>query len=239
MIKVLKIISRCFQRPLGSFLFLLLFPISPLFADSPHITFSVDDTGQSSQKTEGVIHASPQSVWETLSPAQNWKTFMPHVPESIVLTQKGVDEIQSVSKEKNVNLADLIKIARANASSLNPQEGETWKGHVFLVVDTPFPVADRWFLLTLEANEKKRAESLFDLCWNMVVGNVKTTQGCFYIRPSPSGNPADTYLIRDEVSDVGGHVPKWVVSLGSKVTVPQMFKNIEKKSAARGISSTR
>ena len=107
------------------------------------------------------------------------------------------------------------------------EEGKVWSQNLFLIIDTPFPIADRWTVLKLTADESRARRHEYDQCWTLLVGNVNAAEGCFHIKPGPETDTTD--LVREEISDVGGHVPGWVMRMGAKVIVPQIYRNLEKR----------
>ena len=121
-----------------------------------------------------------------------------------------------------------MKLARPYRVDVPIRRGGRWEGTAFQLLDLPFPAVNRWFLLHYVNDETKFPEHRYRQCWEMIDGNVNSVRGCFHL--SPGGTPGETALEYEEISDIGGHVPEWVVQIGVKQTTPDVFRNLEREA---------
>jgi hypothetical protein len=92
------------------------------------------------------------------------------------------------------------------------------------VMDTPFSVANRWFLLCYIHDETQANQGRYSQCWKMIDANVDYVDGCFKVQPT--SEQKNTRLHFHERVDLGGHVPEWVVKIGIRHATPKVFKNL-------------
>ena len=174
-------------------------------------------------KAEGVLKASPDDVWKYLIRFNEYDRFMPRVIESFFISEEGV---QALKKAPTRNANRLRHVARPFKIDLQEQTGQIWKGFVFMVVDAPFPVENRWYVLKMTMDESRSNEHRYERCWTLVAGNIKSADGCWSVEPAKEGSFSVSHY-QDHIN-LGGKVPEWVSRIGATQTVPQMFESLEK-----------
>ena len=61
----------------------------------------------------------------------------------------------------------------------------------------------------------------------MVIGNLKTNQGFWFIEPYGEKSTKVTYQL---LTDPGGSIPKFFIDMGVKVTMPNVIKAVKKRA---------
>ncbi|MBI2066403.1 MAG: hypothetical protein HYT77_00115 [Deltaproteobacteria bacterium] len=206
---------------------LLSYPLISI-ASPIKISYQKGDSHRPSKMhAEGIIKGEPEQIWEIIIRINDWSHFMPRMPVSHYVSEEGVVAIQ---KTRNQNPKFLSKLAAQFKIDRKPHRRGKWGGIAFQVVNTPFPVANRWFLLRYLNNESKIYERKYEQCWSMIDGNVRSVQGCFRLQPTEKRG--ETFLYYEEISDLGGHIPEWVVKLGVRMTTPDVFHNLEREATS-------
>ena len=205
-------------------LFFLITITSPLQAAQVKVWHEYHKNTPSAVKAEGILKASPEAIWKTLIRFNDYADFMPRITESFFITPEG---IEALKKSKTKNAQKIKKIAQKFKTMYPRKKGKTWNAYVFMVLNTPFPVANRWYILHTVNDETKAQEQKYKRCWKLVIGNIDNAQGCWYLEPTPQ--PSNTLARYQDSVNPGGHVPQWAAKMGATRTVPKMFKNLEKE----------
>lgn len=174
-------------------------------------------------KAESVVKASPEAVWSYLIRFNDYSKFMPRVIESLFISEDGIRAIQGAGT-RNAN--KLRSVARKYKIEPSRKMGGKWEGYVFMVLDTPFPVENRWYVLKAVQDETRSREHIYRRCWNLVIGNIESAEGCWTLKPGEE--TSETLASYEDVVNPGGNVPEWAAKMGANQTVPQMFKSLEK-----------
>src|SRR3989338_10145241 len=121
-----------------------LFIDNSLEAATIKVWHEMHDNAPSAVNAEGILKASPNAIWETLIRFNDFAKFMPRVRESFFITQEGVDALK---KTKTNHINKIQEIARLYKTDDHRLKGGKWEGFVFMVLNTPFPVTNRWYIL--------------------------------------------------------------------------------------------
>ncbi|OGP14513.1 MAG: hypothetical protein A3F89_02105 [Deltaproteobacteria bacterium RIFCSPLOWO2_12_FULL_50_11] len=199
-----------------------LFIANSLEAATIKVWHEMHDNAPSAVNAEGILKASPNAIWETLIRFNDFAKFMPRVRESFFITQEGVDALK---KTKTNHINKIQEIARLYKTDDHRLKGGKWEGFVFMVLNTPFPVTNRWYILHTIHDESEAFQDKFYRCWNLVFGNIENAQGCWYLQPAEE--PSHTFARYQDSIHPGGNVPRWAARMGATQTIPQMFKNLE------------
>ncbi len=174
-------------------------------------------------RAEGVLQASPEQVWAQIIRFNEYAQFMPNVLESFFIREEGVGALRTAGTE---NANKLRAVARPFKIPAPRKEGGRWEGLLFMVLNTPFPVENRWYVIRTTQDESRAAEHLYKRCWELVTGNIKSSKGCWTFELGPG--PGETVSRYEDQADPGGKVPEWVTRAGATKTIPEMFRRIEK-----------
>jgi hypothetical protein len=98
---------------------------------------------------------------------------------------------------------------------------------IFMVIDTPFPVENRWYVIRSVQDETKASQKIYKRCWDFVVGNIESANGCWNLEPTEMSETLAHYV--DNVNP-GGNVPEWVSRMGAHQAMPQVFRALEARS---------
>ncbi len=192
-------------------------------ASAVKVTHDIRSDGPSEVTAEGVLQASPEKIWAQVIRFNEYATFMPHVLESFFITEEGVETLKNAG---TANANKLRAVARPFKTPVSRKEGGRWEGLAFMVLNTPFPVENRWYVIRTVQDETGAAGHKYKRCWELVTGNIESAKGCWTF--VPGANPEETVSRYEDQADPGGNVPEWVTRMGATQTIPQMFEKVEK-----------
>jgi hypothetical protein len=191
------------------------------------VTHDIRSGALSTVKAEGILKTSPEKVWAQVVRFNEYATFMPHVMESFFISQEGIEALRNAGT-KNAN--KLRGVAKAYKIPVPRKAGGRWEGDVFMVLNTPFPVENRWYVIHSVQDETQSASHQYKRCWELVTGNIDASKGCWTFAPGATAE--ETSSVYEDQADPGGNVPEWVTRLGATQTIPQMFEKVEKLAQA-------
>jgi hypothetical protein len=162
-----------------------------------------------------VVSAPVDRVWAVLNRSGEFADYMPNTPVSWLIDLSVRADVGVRRKwERPALEAALEGYRRAD-----------WPGDtVFLysVLDVPFPVSDRWYLL-----EMTRDTVAHSIRWEQVTGNVKSNDGLWQLAPWPdSGQTLVTYTTSVEP---GVAVPGFILAIGIRQSLPGIIKSLRKR----------
>lgn len=209
--------SKCF-----AFALLLLLPVVAL-ASPVNVSHDIHSGAASTVKAEGILKASPEKIWDQVVRFNEYGSFMPHVIESFMISKEGIEALKNAGT-KNAN--KLRAVAKPYKIPVPRKEGGRWEGDVFMVLNTPFPVENRWYVIHSVQDETDSEKHKYERCWELVIGNIDASKGCWTFVPGASGD--ETLSVYTDQADPGGNVPEWVTRMGATQTIPQMFEKVER-----------
>ena len=164
--------------------------------------------------TARVIVAAPvEQVWAVLLDAGKFHEYMPRYLASDLVGGDVAERARALGWGR----AELEKAAAENR--LKEWPGDT----VFFynVLDMPFPVSDRWYLL-----EMVRDNVSHTIQWNMVAGNMKENYGGWVLE---SAGPDRTLVTYFTCSDPGISLPNFMLDIGLKSALPGVVAGLRKR----------
>lgn len=211
----------------GMVLFLLSREAGAVAALQVRDTYQED--GRATIRVEGVLKGSPEKIWNDLVRFNDYSKFMPHVTESFFISETGVQKIREAMKE-TMNANKIRNVAKPYRIDVVQRKNTSWDGLVFMVLDTPFPVENRWYVIRTTQDESRASENIYKRCWNLVIGNIESAKGCWHL--GPSGDGSETSARYEDNVNPGGHVPQWVSRMAAHETMPDVFRTLEKRAVA-------
>ena len=201
---------------------LFILPLKLAGADV-HVTHDYKKGEPSLVHAVGTIVGNSDDVWENMIRFNDYASFMPRVIDSFFISQEGIQAIQAAGTR---NASRLRSVAQRYKVEGDRKKNGVWSGFVFMVINTPFPVENRWYILNVTQDETQAAVHTYKRCWNLVEGNIEAAEGCWQVQPDAiKGKSLLTY--QDHVNP-GGKVPEWIARMGATKTVPEMFESLEK-----------
>ncbi len=164
-------------------------------------------------KVMGVIDAPIDQVWMVLSDYNHFYQFLPRLPVTFIVDKKAVDEINQKLHWEREELEAVLDQYR-----LNEVMSDTV--YFYNVLDMPFPVGDRWYLL-----EMVRFPAQYTVRWRMVLGNMVINDGMWELSPC-SNNEFQTLAAYTTCSDSGIELPRFIVNMGLKKSLPDIIKGV-------------
>ena len=165
-------------------------------------------------QAQATIDAPIERIWEILNDFNRYAEFLPRQVKSWIVSPEVLAEISQESGLSRRQAEYLLGPYR-----LDSVEGDTV--YSYNVLDMPFPVSQRWYLL-----ETVRDVEQYSLTWHQVTGNLRATTGSWQLEPLDDKTLA-TYTTR---SDVGISVPGFLVNLGLNQTLPDVIKALRRRA---------
>ena len=187
---------------------------------------SYDSNGKGLVNGEGILQGSPESVWIHLSNFNNYSKFMPRVVDSFFISEQGLQKVRE-SMKATMNPNKMRNIAKSYKIDMPRKKGQLWSSFVFMELNAPFPVENRWYILESNFDETRASSKIFKRCWSYVVGNIESADGCWDVEPSGADG---TYLKYVDNVNPGGNVPRWVSRAAARQTIPDVFRALEKRT---------
>lgn len=194
-----------------------------LWASPVQVKHDIRTDGPSEVIATGVLQASPEKIWSHVIRFNEYAAFMPHVVDAFLITEEGVEAIKNAG---TVNANKLRAVAKPYKTAVRRKEGGRWEALAFMVLNTPFPVENRWYVIRTTQDETEADGHKFKRCWELVTGNIDAAKGCWSFAPGAS--PDETSSVYEDQADPGGNVPAWVTRAGATQTIPEMFEAVEK-----------
>ncbi|HTW91764.1 MAG TPA: SRPBCC family protein [bacterium] len=172
--------------------------------------------GQLGGRSQGVIAVPLDRVWAVLNRSNEFADYMPNFLVSWLVDRAAMGDIACRRWQRAELEGVLKKYLLAD-----------WIGDTVLfynVLDMPFPVSDRWYLL-----EMTRDTTTHSISWSQVVGNLKSTAGSWQLAPwLDSVHTLATYTT---VSEPGIALPAFVLDMGLNQSLPGVIKALRKRVA--------
>jgi hypothetical protein len=176
--------------------------------------------GELGGRSQGVIAAPLDRVWAVLNRSGEFADYMPNFLASWLVDRTAMGDIEPGRRWQRAELEEAVAEYRL----------ADWPGDTVLfynVLDMPFPVSDRWYLL-----EMTRYKAAHLICWNQVIGNLKSTAGSWQLAPwLDSRHTLATYTT---VSEPGIALPGFVLDMGLTQSLPGVIKALRKRVAQPG-----
>ena len=206
-------------------LFTVLFVLTAAAASASPVQVKHDirSDGPSEVVATGVLQAPPEKVWAQVIRFNEYASFMPHVVDAFLINEAGVEAIKNAG---TVNANKLRAVAKPFKVAVPRKQGGRWEGLAFMVLNTPFPVENRWYVIRTVQDETQSAQHRYKRCWELVAGNIDSAKGCWSF--APGANADETSSVYEDHADPGGNVPAWVTRAGATQTIPEMFEAVEK-----------
>jgi hypothetical protein len=166
----------------------------------------------------GLVDAPVDATWEALNDFNHYATFMPRVRVAHLVDAAAWTQVAARAPWERGALEALL----VHHPLDRPQDERFF---FYNVLDAPFPVRDRWYLL-----EMRRDLSAHTLRWTLVAGNLKATQGGWTLRPWPA-DPRRTLAEYTSYSDTGLPLPAFVLRAGLTQTLPDVIRGLRRRLA--------
>lgn len=174
----------------------------------------------------GVINVPPETVWQVITDNNNFKKFMPQTLDSLIVAKEKVAKILKKNPKKHSQMKSLLN---KKVSHPLPHRSPGKKGVVYFysLLDFPWPISNRWYIIKINRDETRAAEHIYFDSWDMEIGNLKTNQGFWLLEPFGEGCTKTTYQL---LIDPGGHIPKFFIDIGTKVTMPNVIRAVREQA---------
>lgn len=176
------------------------------------------EPGSLGGRSQGVIRAPIERVWTVLNESNEFENYMPNFLASWLIDRSAQSEVECRGDWNRGELERLLAVHRLG----------DWPGDTVLfynVLDMPFPVSDRWYLL-----EMWRDHESHTIGWNQLVGNLKMTRGSWELSPWPAGQTLATYTT---VSIPGIALPRFFLDIGLNQSLPGVIRGLRNRVMAQ------
>jgi hypothetical protein len=173
--------------------------------------------GELGGRSQGVIAAPLDRVWAVLNRSGEFADYMPNFLVSWLVDRAAMGDVEPGRRWQRTELEEAVAEHRL----------ADWPGDTVLfynVLDMPFPVSDRWYLL-----EMTRDTAEHSIRWSQLVGNLKSTDGSWQLVPWLDG--MHTLATYTTVSDPGIALPGFVLDVGLSQSLPCVIKALRRRVA--------
>ncbi|MCX6841979.1 MAG: hypothetical protein NTX53_06860 [candidate division WOR-3 bacterium] len=171
-------------------------------------------------QSRGVVAAPLDRVWAVLNRSCEFADYMPNFLESWLIDRAAMADVG----ERHSWQRDQLEVTMEEYRLVD------WPGDTVLfynVLDMPFPVSDRWYLLEMT---REPAEHL--IRWSQLVGNLKSTDGSWQLVPwLDTGHTLATYTT---ISEPGIELPGFILDIGLNQSLPGVIKALRKRVMQSG-----
>lgn len=151
------------------------------------------------------VDAPPETVFNVVSDFEHYPDFMPYVEESRVLSRKNDREVITYAR-----VAPSFVSKRDYPLKVRMTRGSTANGGIFKVEWTAYPEA------------QPEIEG---------VVRIKLNEGSWVAEPLDGGKR--TQLTYRVLTNPGGLIPDFVVSMSNTVAIPELFEAVKKRSVEK------
>lgn len=173
----------------------------------------------------GIVDAPPNIVWKVIGDNNNFKNFMPHTLESIVV-DKDLMPIILEKKPKNEREVEEI-VGLAVDPKIYHVKGGKYSVYFYTLLDFPWPISNKWYILKIDRDETRSTQGIYISSWDMVIGNLRTNKGSWFLEPYSEGRTKVTYNL---LTDPGGKIPDFFINMGTEVTMPDVIRAVRKRA---------
>ncbi|MBW1972263.1 MAG: hypothetical protein JRI44_05455 [Deltaproteobacteria bacterium] len=174
----------------------------------------------------GVINTPPEIVWQIIKDNSHFKEFMPQTLESMIVSPETLKEILKKQLKKSEEIERLIR-ENSLKSSFYRSSKNKYTIYFYSLLDFPWPINNKWYIIKINRDETRAYAHIYRDSWDMVIGNLKTNQGFWFIEPYGEKSTKVTYQL---LTDPGGSIPKFFIDMGVKVTMPNVIKAVKKRA---------
>jgi hypothetical protein len=161
----------------------------------------------------GIIDAPIDLVWMALSDYNHFHQFLPRLPVTFIVDKNVMVEINKKPQWNRQELESML--SRHRLHTLNSDTV-----YFYNVLDMPFPVGDRWYLLKMIREPEK-----YTVHWSIVTGNMVVNDGSWELTPC-SDDPSHTLAVYTTCSDSGVNLPKFIINIGMKKSLPGIITGL-------------
>jgi len=168
-------------------------------------------------QSQGIVRAPIERVWSVLNESNEFENYMPNFLTSWLIDRSAQPAVVCRRDWRRGELERLLADYRLGA----------WPGDTVLfynVLDMPFPISDRWYLL-----EMWRDPGSHTIRWNQLVGNLKMTRGSWELSSWAVGQTLATYTT---VSIPGISLPRFLLDIGLNQSLPGVLRGLRNRVMA-------
>jgi Polyketide cyclase / dehydrase and lipid transport len=174
----------------------------------------------------GVINVPPETVWQVITDNNNFKKFMPQTLDSLIVTKEQVAKILKKNPKKRSQIERLLNNTVSHPLPYQ-SPGKKWVVYFYSLLDFPWPISNRWYIIKINRDETRASENIYFDSWDLEIGNLKMNQGFWLLEPFGQGGTKTTYQL---LIDPGGHIPKFFIDIGTKVTMPGVIRAVREQA---------
>ena len=171
-------------------------------------------------RSQGVIAAPLDRVWSVLNRSGEFADYMPNYLVSWLIDRAALAAVGGRADWQRVELEGALGRYRV----------ADWPGDTVLfynVLDMPFPVSDRWYLLEMTRDTVRHS-----ICWDQLIGNLDANEGSWRIESWP--DPGHTLATYTTISEPGIALPGFILESGLKSILPGVIAGLRNRVAKAG-----
>ena len=179
-----------------------------------------------------VLYRYPiHQVFEELVNTNQLKKIHDSFLASQTLSLKTFAKIQKANPKESSQIQTLVANEKS-ASNLYRKKGQKWMEYLYLNVDLPWPIANRWMVQKANVDESQAKDGYYKYAYQMLYGNFKILKGYWELVKVPN-HPNWTEFRGRYRTDPNIPVPKFIakkaVKTGFKQDVAENKKHFKNK----------
>ena len=162
-----------------------------------------------------------------ITEVDHFQEFMPRTLKSLVVTPEQLTEVLK-TRPTNASQVECFLGQSPTTSQAYRLAGRHWMVYLYSLLDFPWPVHNRWYIIKISNNETQAASQRYFSSWSLKIGNLKENCGEWRLEPFGDQKTLVTYQL---VTDPEASLPAFLVKKGTAITLPQVIASVRKRVA--------
>lgn len=185
----------------------------------------VDGTALKRGEATGIVDASPDKVWRVITDVNHFSEFMPRTLKSQAVSP---DKLEVLMQKKPTQPQEVEAILGPTPPdpALYRVPGQKYIIYLFSLLDFPWPLGNRWYVIKILRNESQAAQQIYISTWSLLLGNLRENRGEWQLEPFGDQKTKVYYKL---IADSGVCLPQFFITRGTNVTLPKIIAAVRKR----------
>ena len=170
-----------------------------------------------------------EKVFEVITNVNRFPLIHKNYKEAFTISLETFEEV-SEKKPKTFKELSLILKDKKIPPFSERKKKEEWKSFVYLNMDFPWPISNRWMIQKIEVDESDARKDRYRYVYKMKLGTFKTLKGYWELLPIP-GKSGWTEFRSIYEPNPGVSVPDFMVRQAMKIGLKRDFEENKKALA--------
>ena len=192
-------------------------------------TLEAPGSGLKKGEAMGVVDAPPAKVWQVVTDINNYQYFLPRMLRSRLVQFEELRTVIAQQPGSAAAVEALLSPIPGDLAAIRVPGGK-YRGYFYGHLEVPFPLRDRWYIVSVLWDESQAARQVYTCSWSLMAGNLREYYGDWKVEPFGAHRTLLTYRA---ATDPGGFAPRFLVEEFSTKTLPQVIAGVRKRLATR------